>query len=172
VSVGRGVAGALVALAATAGLVALSDVALVVADAPDAIVRLSWRAVGERIEECRTPSEEELASLPIHMRSREVCEGRLLPFRLQVRVDDALVIDREVRAAGAREDRPTYVFEEFALAPGPKRLEVSFASLGGRTAALRFDERIDPSPRAIVLVTRSEGEAGLVVRSDGSPAEL
>lgn len=46
----------------------------------DAAIRLSWRAVGRPVEQCRTPSAEELAQLPVHMRRSEICERRLSAF--------------------------------------------------------------------------------------------
>ena len=164
------IAGAVAALLATVGLVVLSDVALSVAPSERALVRLSWRSVGQRIEECRAPTEAELAALPPHMRMREICEGRLTPFQLRVRLDGALVVDRELRPAGAREDRPTYVFEELEVAPGPHELEVAFSTVGApgetpRSAPLRFDGTVSPGPREVVLITHTEGEAQLVARS-------
>lgn len=152
--------GAALALLATAGLAGLSDVALRAHPAEDGLLRLSWRAVGQRVEECRTLDAAEQASLPRHMRREEICEGRLAPFALDVRLDGATLVDREVRPAGAREDRPTYVFHEQRLAPGTHRLEVSFAVVADEAATsappLRLATTIEVPPRGVVLVTQDE----------------
>lgn len=144
-----------------------------------AVVRLGWRARGERVNECRRLTPEELAKLPAHMRQTEVCEGRLLPYRLTVSIDSAPVVDRLVHGAGAREDRPLYVFEDLPVTPGPHRLSVRFTLVGTATRAasavgpatpprLALDTTVELGFRRIVLVTYDEEREQLVVRR-GSP---
>jgi hypothetical protein len=123
------------------------------------LLRLSWRAVGERVEACREPTEEENAALPPHMRRSEICEARLSPFRLAVAIDGNPVLERRIRPGGARQDRPAYVFQEFPVAAGAHRLEVVFESEpeDGAVAAARpplvLDERVVLGRREIFLVT-------------------
>jgi hypothetical protein len=140
-----------------------------------AIVRLAWRARGERVNECRRLTPTEIAKLPAHMRQEEVCKGRLLPYRLAVTVDDTVVVDRLVHGAGAREDRPLYVFEEVAVEPGPHRVSVQFSLVdtaatareGDRTTApprLALDTIMELGARQIALVTYDEEREQLLVR--------
>lgn len=91
-----------------------------------AIVRLAWRARGQHVRECRELTPQELERLPVHMREKEVCEGRLLPYRLVVVVDGAQLVDRLVHGAGAREDRPLYVYEDLVVQPGTHRVVITF----------------------------------------------
>lgn len=100
--------------------------------APDdvALLRLDWRARGERVEECRPPTEEEIAERPPHMRPREICEGKVLPYALRVLVDDRVAVADTVRGAGAHGDRPLYVAREIAFAPGLHDLRVEFEKIG------------------------------------------
>ncbi|HEX6069931.1 MAG TPA: hypothetical protein VFZ18_08905, partial [Longimicrobiaceae bacterium] len=116
----------LVALLSVLGVAALTRVPYDADHAEDAILRLSWRTRGEEVRECRTLSPEELAALPVHMQRTEVCEGRVLSRHLLVRVDGRPVIDDTVRAAGARSDRPLYVYYEIPLSPGVHALHVRF----------------------------------------------
>ena len=95
------------------GLVAAAD-----HEAVGALIRLSWRTASERIEHCRRLSVEEIAELPVHMRREEVCEGRLVPYRLRVALDDSMVIDEVVQPAGARGDRPLFVLRDLAVPAG------------------------------------------------------
>jgi len=162
--------GGVLAVLATVGLVALSEVGYSAETSQDAIIRLSWRAVGQRIEECRVPSEEELAALPPHMRREEICEGRLAPFQLDVSIDGQPVHSAEIRASGARQDRPTYVFHEIRVPPGRHDLKVRFA-VDAESAAdasirapLLLEAAIDSAPRSITLVTREEDSDRLVIR--------
>ena len=89
-------------------------------------LRLAWRLAVPRIEECRTLTPEEQAELPAHMRRDEVCEGRAVSYRLEVRVDDALRYQATVAPEGARGDRPLQVFREFPLEPGTRQVRVVF----------------------------------------------
>lgn len=115
--------------------------------APDdvALVRLDWRARAERVEECRPPTEDEIAERPPHMRPREICEGRVTPYSLRVEVDRAVVVDDTVHGAGAREDRPLYVAREIAVRPGLHDLRIDFEKIepeeeGGGEAETERDE--------------------------------
>lgn len=164
----RALPAALVTALLAAALVAGSRVPWTAETSPDAIVRLSWRAVGERVEECRETTEAERASLPAHMRRQRICERRLTPFRLSLRIDGEQRLDESVHAAGAREDRPTYVLREFRVAPGAHRIEVRFApeplpgAPAGATTPLALDARVTLAPHQIALVTR-DGEGGPLI---------
>ncbi|HEX7091319.1 MAG TPA: hypothetical protein VF192_14350 [Longimicrobiales bacterium] len=111
---------------ALAALAALSRAPYREPGADEAVLRLSWRVRGIRVQECRSLTPEELAALPPHMRRPEVCEGRIAPYRLRVRVDGRVLADTLVHAAGAREDRPVYVFREFRVLPGVHRVDLRF----------------------------------------------
>ncbi len=122
--------GALLALGGAAVLAVLSVVPYTVERADRAVIRLAWRARGERVRQCRRLTPAELERLPAHMRRDEVCERRMLPYRLRVVVDAAAVVDELVRAGGARADRPLFVFRDVAIAPGTHRLLVTFEREG------------------------------------------
>ena len=113
-----------------------------------ALLRLSWRARGVRVEECRRLDDDEIAALPAHMRRETVCEGGLAPYRLRVDVDGERVVDSPVRGAGVREDRPLYVFRELELAPGRHRVQVGFERLRAGEAEGRGGVTPRPAPRA------------------------
>lgn len=164
-----------VAVLGTVGLGALSQVPYDHEPASHAVIRLAWRTRGATVEECRRPSAEELAKLPAHMRQEEVCEGRVLPYRLTVSVDGRPTIDRTVRARGARADRPLYVFDEIPVAPGEHRLAIGFAPLPSRSGdaigdraptpdRLDWEGAIRLSPKEIALITYDDERRMLVVR--------
>lgn len=106
---------------------ALTRVPYRAADAADGgILRLSWRMRVDPTEHCRTPTGEELARLPAHMRREEICERAIPPHTLRLWVDGEAILERRVRAAGARSDRPLYVLEEVLLEPGTHRIRIRF----------------------------------------------
>jgi hypothetical protein len=100
-----------------------------------AVIRLSWRTPPTFVEECRRLTQEELERLPVHMRREEVCERRALPYRLQVQLDGRTILNQAVRPAGARQDRPLYVFHELPVAPGAYEVTVLWGPNTGPTAA-------------------------------------
>lgn len=146
-----------------------------------AVIRLSWRTPGKLIEQCRELTQEELDALPIHMRRSEVCEGRLVPYRLHVMLDGEEVIEEMVRAAGAREDRPLYVLRDLPVEPGHHAIIVRWEPAGfpveedgeahrtpeaeeERGNALFLTAEVRLEPRDISLITYDPNDRRLVVR--------
>lgn len=179
----RAAAAALLAGAVTLGVAALSRVPYAPPGGDDAVLRLSWRTRGERVRECRRLTAQELAALPVHMRREEVCEGRVLPYVLRVEVDGRAVVHDTVRAAGAREDRPLYVYRELRVPPGPLRLSVRFtredAPAGAPRAAgelrraasparLELSEALHLRPGEVALVTYDADRRALVARTSAA----
>lgn len=163
--------GALAAFALTGAIVAASGVPY--PPEPDhALLRLSWRARGEPVRECRRLSGEELAQLPIHMRRPEVCEGRILPYRLVVTIDGRTVISETILPSGARQDRPIYVYREMRLPPGRLDLSVRFVQesrSGTRAAAdgsAATSSRATPARLALEAVAEMEAGSVLLVTYD------
>lgn len=165
----RALAATLLCAAAAAAIAYGSSVPLSLAPADDAAIRFSWRAVGEPIEECRTPSAEEQARLPLHMRRPVICERRLSAFRLLVELDGTLRIDERIAPEGAQGDRPAYVLYELRVAPGSHRISVRFAPEAETAAPLALDTQLDLSTREVVLVTHAPGSTQLELRRRAAP---
>lgn len=145
----RGALAVVVSTVLLVGVVGLSRVSMSTGAGAFSVLRLSWGLLPERIEECRTLSEEELASRPAHMRQAEVCEGTTLPYRLTVRVDGRLRVDELMVGGGARNDRRVYVLREFNLPPGDHPISVSYAIedstlVAGEVNGTPPDERFAP----------------------------
>lgn len=165
------IGGAALVAAVIAGIARLSSVPIVAHPSADAVLRLAWSARPERIENCRQRTPEELAELPQHMRQPLACEGAAAEYRLQVRVNGALVAERMVHGGGLRRDRRLYVLQEFRIPSGAAAIDVRFDRSGGpqsdvsRVPAALHPESVPPhlslerrfqlSPREVVLVTYS-----------------
>ena len=119
----------LTACAATAALLAVvayaSAVPIPLHTSDSARLRLSWSARPERIEVCRTLTEEELEHVPEHMRQRTNCEGVFATYTLRVEVDGRSIGESVVRGAGLRHDRPLYLLRDYQVPPGQHRLRVT-----------------------------------------------
>jgi hypothetical protein len=181
--------GAALAAAALAAVVSGSNASLTAHPTADAMLRLAWSALPERVETCREATAEELARLPPHMRQRLVCEGSAASYRLTVRAGGAVVADRVVRAGGLRHDRRLYVFQEIRIPAAETAVEVRFdrieaaaataapaASPSGRAVPpsgsresipprLAFVDRLPVEPRSVVLITYDPGRRALIAVS-------
>lgn len=123
-------AGRLVAsLLGTAGCLVLLQVAsgpLIAHHPPDqAVLRIAFRAHPERIEVCRTPTEQELEGVAVHMRQEVICAGTAASYRLRLVMDDSLLLDDVVRGGGLRHDRPLQLQLERVVPPGLRRVRLS-----------------------------------------------
>lgn len=141
----RRIAGVLVAAGALLILRAGSLTPLRAAPDGTAMLRLSWSARPERIEQCRRLTDAELAALPQHMRLRWECEGRFARYLVRVAVDGRVLAADTVRGGGLRNDRPMHLFREFALSPGERRVTVTLRRID---AAVLPDSSADATTAA------------------------
>jgi hypothetical protein len=161
----RTLAGAIVALVATLLLAAASRVPWSADPHDSAMLRLAWRYASEYVEECRTVPPEELEQLPVHMRRPVVCDGRLMPYRLEVRIDGHVVMDEWSRGAGARQDRPLSVMRELRLAPGDYHVEVSWTpERAGQRPAQSVDAILRLEAGEVALITYDVDARRMVAR--------
>jgi len=167
----RALAGLALAGALLVGIGGLSRVPMSGAQEDEAVLRLSWRTLGLRVEECRRRTEEELAALAEHMRTPEVCVGRGADYELRMTVDGAEVVRDTIAPSGARRDRPVYVFEDLALGPGRYRVDVEFVALvppgyDVRDAQTRYswEGEVRLEPREIGLITLGPSGKAFVLK--------
>jgi hypothetical protein len=172
-----------VGLAAVGALAlgALTRAPYTVEDSADAELRLTWRARASQVEECRRLTEAEQEALPVHMRREVICEGRVASYRLEVRVDGEIRHGSTIRGAGARGDRPLYVFDAIRLPPGRHEVDVVFERIGtvADTAVtpprsgsvpdrLELRESLELAAGEVALVTYDATERRLVLRQNPS----
>ena len=136
------VGGAALAAAATLAIVVASHVPIPVHPSEAAMLRVAWSARPERVESCRTLSEEELSALPQHMRQRVVCEGTTASYRFEVRREGEIIASSTVRGGGMRHDRQLYIFRELPIPSGRSTLEVRLTRIDS-TARPTGDEEDD-----------------------------
>ena len=164
---------ALVLLVGAAGWALAASSALSVPwyGAEAAMVRLSWVARPERIEECRALSESELAARPAHMRQARECQGRSATYRLRVVVDGVPTADLVLEGGGLRKDRAIFALDEFDVRPGRRHLVVQFSRVEPTDAPIDSTSvRRGAVPRELLLdttVTIPESAVALVSLVDG-----
>jgi len=166
-----------VAALVTLGIGAASQAPWTATGRDEALLRLSWRAQSETREECRPLTAAEKAELPVHMQVPEVCESQAIPYLLRVSIDGSMLLADTVHGAGAREDRPVYVFREIGLEPGRHALAVEFVPVGHGLEDLeeddededdegmlwlRYSEAVSIGEREVVLIAYDRARRALV----------
>lgn len=135
-----------------------------------ALLRIAFSARPERIETCRTPSEEELAAVAAHMRQQVVCDGASATYRLTILRNADTLLSDVVRGGGLRRDRQLYVLRELVVPSGSASVEVHLmriesatrhdttavappagADTAGRTAVARRRRQEDEMPPVLAL---------------------
>ena len=163
--------GALAGLALiVAGIRVVSHLPVSLRDSDNAMIRVALSARPERIEVCRTLSEEELANIPQHMRQPVVCEGHTAQYQLELRHNDSLLLSRTVRGGGLRNDRHLYVLHELPVAPGSSRIDVRMTrlDLGGEVR----DSLESDSSVSVGNASSQQEEGRQRRREDEVPASL
>jgi hypothetical protein len=156
-----------IGLACAVALGAASRLPFPVERGDAAALRISGRVAGRPIEDCRTPSPEELARLPVHMRRSQICERRLSAFRLVVSIDGVRALEERIEPEGFQRDRPGYVLRELPLEPGRHQLAARLDSELPHEAAGTLEAELRLAPRE-VAVLRLDG-AQLSLRRAGPP---
>ena len=165
---GRRALSLLVTLLAVAGVGWLSRAPYDPPGGEHGVLRLSWRLRGERVETCRTRTEAELAALPAHMRTPEVCEARLLNYRLVQQIDEAVADTAIVVPGGARGDRPLFVLRV-------ERRRATMLEISSCDTILDLASFSAPSSSAISRSSFSKGSRSLMPRllpRNSSPARI
>jgi len=154
--------GAAVTAATAAVIVAGSHVRMPEFVSPDAMVRVSWSARPERIEQCVRVSAEELERTPVHMRREMVCEGTTARYRLEVDRNGVLVDSVTVRGGGLRRDREVYVYREIFVPAAQTRIAVRFLRVDSSATADGPDSNVqqtrDSSGALAVRAVREQEE--------------
>lgn len=119
------------------------------------VLRLSWRLRGANTEVCRARTPAELAALPLHMRTPEICQSRSRAYRLVLAIDDGPPDTLHIEPGGARRDRPVFVMHETPLGTGEHRVRVVFTPTDDATATerLEFDGEVAGYAGHVQLIT-------------------
>lgn len=153
------------------GLAASSALSVPWHGAGAAMLRLSWVARPERIEECRDLSQAEIAERPAHMRQARDCRGAAATYRLRLSVDGTPTAEQTFEGRGLRNDRAIFVLDEFALQPGLRHIVLRFSRVEPSTAPMDSTSvRRGAVPRELLLdttVTVAASSVALVSLVDG-----
>ncbi len=122
-------------------------------EAKGGLLRLSWRLPGQVEKTCRERSAEELARLPIHMRTTQECARRALSYRLVLEIDGKRLREATIAPGGLHQDSPLYVEESLSLREGTYSVLTRFEPIGAADGRkLQFQGDVSVRDGAVSLI--------------------
>lgn len=106
-----------------------------------ALIKLSFAHAGQRVEDCRRLTREELANLPPNMRTPMKCARERWPVAVNLWLDEDLVYEKSVTPSGLSEDGPSVIYQTFAVPAGRHILRVRLLD-SGAPDAVPFEESV------------------------------
>lgn len=87
---------------------------------PDGVaqIKLSFRHGGERVEDCRRLTPEEIAKLPPLERRPNTCSRERLPVAVRIDVDGSLLYEEVLQPTGLSGDGPSETYRKFLVPAG------------------------------------------------------
>lgn len=97
-------------------------------DISTGLLRISGLLPSFAAERCHPPTEADIASIPIHMRPKEICERIPLRYGIGASVDGKDVLVQEIGGPDNRVDKPLYLNLEAPVEHGKHQLQVRLTS--------------------------------------------
>ena len=108
-------------------------------------------------------------SLPIHMRTAEICDSKALAYLLKIRVDGKELAEVPIRPGGLHADRPIYVNRDVAVVPGDHEVNLEFTPIddeSGRAISLGLKRSLRFERGRIILIYLSSDQQSFIVKGD------
>ena len=133
--------------------------------AGQALLRLSLIHAAERKHPCRTRSAEELAKLPPNMRAPEDCPRERAALLVELEVDGALVLHREVPPMGLQRDGNAALYARLALPAGRHRVLARLRDRAEGDFNYVKSETLELAPGTVLLIDFAAASGGFVFRA-------
>jgi hypothetical protein len=130
----------------------------------EALVRLSFVHAAELKEPCRQRSAEELAKLAPNMRAALDCPRERASLLVELEVDGALVLRREVEPSGLRRDGNATVYHRLPLPAGRHRVVARLRDRPGEGFNYVKEETVELAPGRVLLIDFVASRGGFVFR--------
>jgi hypothetical protein len=111
-------------------------------------------------ENCHDLTEEELASTPVHMRKKRVCDRMRAPVRLRVAIDGETALLASVAPSGIWQDGNSVTLERVSVEPGEHHVSLAIGETGDPDEWSFHDERtihFTKEARRVVVFDRVAG---------------
>ncbi len=118
-----------------------------------AVITVAFSHAGERREECRRLTQEELMKLPPNMRIPTDCPRERSPVKVELFLDNELTISEVAKAPGLFEDQGVVIFRKVKVPVGTHDLRVQMndnVRVEGPT--FTHEQRIELEPAQMLVV--------------------
>jgi hypothetical protein len=105
-------------------------------------IKLAFNHSGERMEECRRLTTEELAKLPSTQRRVRDCSRRRLPVTVQLMIDGAPIYEAVLEPSGLSGDGQARAYEKFTVPAGRHVIEARLRD-SNRTTGFDYESRFE-----------------------------
>lgn len=96
----------------------------------DAIVSLTFSHAGQRLEECRTLTQEELNKLPPNMRTASDCPRERFPVKVLFSADDEILFNQSMSPSGLWKDGASTIYKRLELPSGEHTFFIGMSDSG------------------------------------------
>ena len=133
--------------------------------ADQALVRLSFVHAAERKHPCRTRSAEELAKLAPNMRAAQDCPRERSNLLVELEIDGAVVLRREVPPSGLQHDGNAAVYQRLPLPAGRHRIVARLRDRAEGDFNHVRESSFDLAPGQVLLIDFVPSQGGFVFRA-------
>lgn len=133
--------------------------------AGEALVRVSLIHSAERRHPCRQRSAEELSKLAPNMRAAEECPRERSPVLVELEVDGAPYLRREVPPAGLHRDGNAALYARLPLPAGRHRIVARLRDRPEGGFNYQREETLDLAPGQVLLIDFVAGKGGFAFRT-------
>lgn len=131
----------------------------------EALVRLSFIHAAERKAPCRSRTPAELAKLAPNMRAALDCPRERATLLVELEIDGAIALRREVRPSGLQRDGNATVYHRLPVPAGRHRIVARLRDRPGEGFNYQREETLELAPGAALLIDFSGERGGFVFRS-------
>ncbi|RME35169.1 MAG: hypothetical protein D6786_02700 [Gammaproteobacteria bacterium] len=93
-------------------------------DPGQALITLSFNHAGQRLEECRRYTQEELNRLAPNMRRPMSCSRERVPVHIEILLDDRLVLSKDFPPTGLAGDAASVIYYKVTVPAGRHHLRL------------------------------------------------
>jgi hypothetical protein len=133
-----------------------------------AVVKLSLSHAGERKQECRSRTPEELAKLAPNMRAALDCPRERSDVRVELEMDGEVLASVQARPSGLRRDLPSTVYRRIEVAAGRHTFRARLADTATGEFRHHGEATIDLPAGRVLVVDFAASRGGFLFTHGGA----
>lgn len=130
----------------------------------EALIRLSIRVAGQRLQECRQRSAEELARLAPNMRSATDCPRERSPVTVELEMDGRPLYHVVASPKGFSRDLPSTLYRRLPVAAGAHRFVVRLKDRASGGFNYVQEKSLELRPGASLVIDFDAARGGFIFR--------